>query len=103
MSELNEFVNGIVGGELTEIDYETELEGSNELFVIRPTIIPQESGFFSAYGIFNKATRVMEAHTRQLESAKEWARALKSMAVGEAETPNVIPISEAKERDGNVH
>jgi len=65
--------------ELEQINFD-DVIFSNEHYEVRPTIMVTGSGEpFSAYGVFNKNTGVMEADSRQYPAAVQWAKALEKL------------------------
>ena len=69
--------------ELEKIDFDAEVEGSNEDYFIRPTITLTSFGEPHArYGIFNRKTGLQEAESYQLVTAKQYATRLSELLHG---------------------
>lgn len=94
----NKFMSEVTLGELEKIDFESELDGSNDLYYIKPTIASIMDGEREVvYGVFKRDTHVMEAATKQTAAAVEWASALKKMVDGGI-APMIMPMSEEEPR-----
>lgn len=85
--------------EFAAIDFDSEIDGSNDDYVIRPTI-----GFTEArepiarYGIFNRSTGLLEAESAQLLTARAWADKLSEALHRKSEDDRNLPGLDAPAR-----
>lgn len=94
----------VIRPELRAIDFSNILDGSNDHYYIKPTLVYDMSLTpVPKYGIFNRETHLREATTTQYPAAREWVKALTDMKNGEGSEPIVIPAADADEEGGQVH
>jgi SepF-like predicted cell division protein (DUF552 family) len=79
-NDIKEFASEVMVAEGDKVTFEEIAEASNADYYVKPTYVSQYDGAPNiCYGIFNRETQVMEADTRQISAAIEWANVLQRM------------------------
>lgn len=95
MESITTFASEVMLSEAAEIKFEEVVEVSNADYYVKPTYVDQYGGAPNiCYGIFNRDTGVMEADTRQIAAAAEWAEVLQKMKTQGPPEPIIKPMTE---------